>query len=143
MPKIYKEVTIDAPVEKVFAYLDSPTNLPEVWPSFFEVKDIEDLPEGGHRFSYTYNFAGRPSKGFMETFKYVTNERIVEKTTGDFESTYAFMFEGTNGTTKVLFEADFETPTFDKKFTPFFERWNEYEADAFVNNLKARFELVK
>ena len=39
MPKFHKEVTIQAPVENVFQYLDSPTNLPEVWPSFYEVKD--------------------------------------------------------------------------------------------------------
>jgi len=64
-------------------------------------------------------------------------------TTGDIESTYAFMFEGRNGTTKVLLEADFETSTFDKTFEPFVTRWNEYEADAFMGNLKARFELVK
>ncbi len=143
MAKFHKEVTIQAPVEKVFQYLDSPTNLAEVWPSVYEVKDIEALPEGGHRFTYTYNLAGRPSHGSMETFKHVTNERIVEKTTGDIESTYAFMFEGRNGTTKVLLEADFETSTFDKTFEPFVTRWNEYEADAFMGNLKARFELVK
>ena len=143
MPKFHKEVTIQAPVEKVFQYLDSPTNLPEVWPSFYEVKDIETLPEGGHRFTYTYNMAGRPARGLMETFKYVANERIVEKTKGDTESTYAFMFEGQNGTTKLFLEADFETPTLDAKFKPFISRWNEYEADAFMQNLKARFELVK
>ncbi len=143
MAKFHKEVTIEAPVEKIFEYLDSPTNLPEVWPSFYQVKDVEDLPEGGHRFTYTYNLAGRPSSGFMETSKHVTNERIVETATGDIESTYAFMFESRNGTTKVLFDADFETPTFDKKFEPFIARWNEYEADAFMHNLKARFELVE
>lgn len=143
MPKIYKEVTIEAPVDKVFQYLDTPANLPEVWPSFYEVKEIEDLPEGGHRFKYFYNFAGRPSQGFMETDKYVANERIVEKSKGDVESTYAFMFEGRNGTTKLLFEGDFETPAFDKKLEPFIVHWNEYEVDAFMHNLKARFELVK
>ena len=52
--KFHKEVTIKAPVEKIFQYLDSPTNLPEVWPSFYQVRDIETLPEGGHRFTYTY-----------------------------------------------------------------------------------------
>lgn len=143
MPKFHKEVTIEAPVEEIFNYLDSPKNFPEVWPSFYEVKDIETLPAGGHRCTYTYNLAGRPARGSMETFKHVTNKAIVEKTKGDVESTYAFMFEGKNGTTKVLLDADYETTTFDKEFEPFFTRWNEFEADAFMQNLKARFELVK
>lgn len=111
MLKFHKEVTIKAPVEQVFRYLDSPTNLPEIWPSLYEVKDVETLPEGGYRFTYLYNMAGRPSRGFMETFKHVKNERIIEKAKGDIESTYAFLFEGENGTTKVLFDAEYETPS--------------------------------
>jgi len=36
--KMNKSIFINAKVEKVFAYVEDPSNLPEVWPSMAEVK---------------------------------------------------------------------------------------------------------
>ena len=46
MAKGETTITINASVEKVFAYVNEPTNLPEVWPSMVEVKDVQRLPNG-------------------------------------------------------------------------------------------------
>ena len=43
MAKVKRSITINAPVEKVFGYWEEPTNRPEVWPSFVEVKDVQRL----------------------------------------------------------------------------------------------------
>jgi uncharacterized protein YndB with AHSA1/START domain len=45
--KVEKTIAINAPIEKVFAYVDEPANLLEVWPSLVDVKDVERLPSGG------------------------------------------------------------------------------------------------
>ncbi len=36
-----KSITVDAPVEKIFEYLNQPINLLEIWPSMVEAKDIQ------------------------------------------------------------------------------------------------------
>jgi uncharacterized protein YndB with AHSA1/START domain len=46
MAKMERTIHINAPVEKVFGYMTEPTNLPEIWPSLVEVKDVKQLPEG-------------------------------------------------------------------------------------------------
>jgi uncharacterized protein YndB with AHSA1/START domain len=141
VPTLQKSVTVKAPVDKVFKYIGEPQHLPEIWPSLFEVMDVKTLPTGGHTFAWNYNMAGNRFKGTTKTFEWVPYERIVDKTSGDIESTFAWTFHGENGFTKIEFEADYTTPTFfDKKEIPFIMRRNELEADTLLNNLKARFE---
>lgn len=143
MPKLQKAITIKAPVEQVFAYIDAPAHLPEIWPSLFEVKDVKVLPEGGHKFIWFYNLAGRKIEGMTETHERVPLERIVDRAKGDLESTFTWTFHGENGTTKVGFEADYELPEqlFQGTEKAFVMRRNEYEADTLLANLKAKLEV--
>jgi uncharacterized protein YndB with AHSA1/START domain len=46
MAKVEKSVTIKANVEKVFDFMADPRNLPEVWPSMVEVRDVQPSPTG-------------------------------------------------------------------------------------------------
>lgn len=141
MPKVKKEMVVRAPLEDVFAYVDTPANLPEIWPSLFQVKDVQKLPNGGHKFRWLYNMAGMPSKGEFETIEHVDYQRIVEHSKGDIEGTFTWTFRGENGNTKVAFEADYATPPYGKELESFIVRRGEYEADALLANLKARLEL--
>ena len=142
MLKLHKEIVVKAPVEKVFGYIAKPENLPQIWPSLYEVSKVEKMPTGGHRFAWLYNMVGTPIKGTTETFKFEDRKLIVDKATGDLDGTFKWTFSGENGTTEVAFDVEYE----DKGFLPakdltFFERRNEVEADAILNNLKARFEV--
>ena len=69
-----------------------------------------------------------------------TNESIVDKTKGEFESTFAFKLKGVNGTTRVFFDEEYKMPVLEKEYEPYFAWWNEYEADTIVQSLKAWFE---
>ncbi len=42
--KIHKTITINAPVEKVFAFMNDPHHLPEIWPSMVKIKDVKSNP---------------------------------------------------------------------------------------------------
>jgi hypothetical protein len=53
MATMERSIVMYAPVEKVFGYTAVPANLPEFWSSLIEVKDIQPLPNGGHRFGWT------------------------------------------------------------------------------------------
>lgn len=87
MAKVEKTITINAPVEKVFAFVDEPANLLEVWPSLVEVKDVERLPSGGSKFRWTYKMAGVRVEGTAEATEYVVNRRIVSESKGGVSST--------------------------------------------------------
>ncbi len=63
MATITKSIVIEAPVTKVFSYLDEPVNLPEIWPSMVEVDDVATLPTGGYRFHWIYKMAGMRFEG--------------------------------------------------------------------------------
>lgn len=143
MPTLHKEITIKAPIKDVFAYIEKPANLPQIWPSLYEVKDVKMLPQGGHSFKWLYNFAGQKAEGTAETYEYVPYQRIVDKAMGDFASTFAWTLKGENGTTQVKFEADYELP---ERFVPvdektFFTRRHEFEAENILSNLKAKLEV--
>jgi uncharacterized membrane protein len=143
MLTLEKAITIEAPIKEVFAYLEKPANLPQIWPSLFEVRDVKTLPQGGHSFAWYYNLAGKKVQGTTQTFEYVPGQRIVDKTVGDIESTFSWTLYRENGTTKVKFEFEYELP---ERFVPFSEktfvmRRNEFEAETLLSNLKAKLEV--
>ena len=81
MATIKSSITINAPVEKVFEYT-KPGNLPEIWPSLVEVKNIKELPGGGYSWDWVYKMAGMKFNGSSEHVEFVENERTVSQSTG-------------------------------------------------------------
>ena len=141
MPILERDITIEAPVGAVFGFIDDPVNLPKIWPSLYEIKDVAMLPNGGHEFAWLYNMAGRSVQGKTETLERVVNERIVDKTVGDIESKLTWRFQGKNGQTRVVFKAEYETPKpLPAEELEFFVRRNELEADVLLESLKAKLE---
>ena len=63
MAKDEKSINISAPPAKIFEYINVPTNLPEIWPSMVEAKDVEPLPNGGNSFRWVYKMAGMRFEG--------------------------------------------------------------------------------
>lgn len=143
MAKVERTITINAPVEKVFAYIDEPTNLPEIWPSMVEAKDVQRLPSGGNKFRWVYKMAGMRLEGTSETTEYVANQRTVSKTKGGIESTVTWIFQPEAGGTRVTFEAAYTVPIplLGKLAEAFIVKVNEHEAELIVANLKARMEV--
>ncbi len=144
MAKIDRTIMINAPVEKVFEYLVLPTNLPEIWPSLIEVKDVKQTPQHvGDSWRWAYKMAGVRFEGETKTEEYIPNKRIVTKSTGSIPSKYVYTFEKENGHTHLREEVEYAVP--DPLLVKFKERFvlkvNEDETDAFLANLKARLEI--
>jgi carbon monoxide dehydrogenase subunit G len=142
MPKIGKSITINAPVEKVFTYIDEPTNLPEIWPSMVEVKDVQRLPNGGTSFRFLYKLAGILLESTSEDTEYVANQRTVSKTKGGIEGTTTLMFQPEAAGTKVTyeFEGDVPIPVLGKLVEALVVRQSEREIELMLANLKDRIE---
>jgi uncharacterized membrane protein len=142
MAEIRRSISINAPVEKVFAHIDNPNNLPVVWPSLVEVKDIEELPTGGKKYNWVYKMAGVNLEGITETTEYVTNQRIVTNIYGGVDSTFVWEFLPEEEGTKLNLTVEYSVPVpvLGKLAEGLIVKLNEREADTLVANLKDRLE---
>lgn len=144
MPKRETTITINAPVEKVFSYLqDEPTNLLEIWPSMVEVKDMKRLPNGGTSFRWVYKMVGMRFEGTSEDIEYISNQRVVTKTKGGIEATYTWMFQPEDGKTKMTVEVEWSVPVpvLGKLAEALIIRQQEREFDLVLANLKDKMEV--
>ena len=141
MAKLAKSVTINAPVEKVFGYVSDSTNLPEIWPSLLEMKDVKHLSDGKTTDSWTYKMAGMRFKGTTIT-EYVENKSVISKTEGGVKSTQIWTFEPADGGTKATFEVEYSVPIplLGKIAEAIVVKMNDHEGDAIMANLKSRME---
>ncbi len=142
MAKVEKSITIHAPAEKIFAYINLPTNLPEIWPSMVEAKDVQALSNGGNSFRWVYKMAGMRFEGTSEDIEWVSDERVVSQTKGGIESTTTWILQPDPGGTKVTFGAEYTVPIplLGRLAEAFIVRQNEHEAEVLLANLKARMQ---
>ncbi len=142
MAKVEKTITISAPVEKVFGYIDGASNLPEIWPSLVEVTDVQLLSNGGRSNRFVYKMAGIRLKGTSEDIEYIPNQRIVSRTKGGAESTQTWLFQPEAGGTKVTFKVEYTVPipVLGKLAEAIIVKMNDREGDLILANLKTRME---
>ena len=141
MPKTERSFAINAPVEKVFAYISNPVKQVEWLPSVVDVRDISG--EGvGQRFNWTYKMMGMPFKGEAEYTEYIPNEWLVYKTQRGIRSTWTWKFKSTGNATlvNVVIEYHVPVPLFGKIGERLISQQNEREADLATANIKERLE---
>ena len=142
VPKIERTVIVNAPVEKVFDYWAEPTNVPEFWPSLVEVKDVQQLPNGGNSFRWVYKMAGMRFEGTSEETEHIANQRTVTKNKGGIESTITMMFQPEDGGTKLTIQTEYTVPVplLGRLAEAVIVKLNENETDLLLANLKATME---
>ena len=135
-------IFINAPVEKVFQYHTDPRNNTEYWPSFEEVKDIEELPSGGTKFSWIYKMAGVKLEGTSKTTEFIPNQRYVIESKGGVESTFIYEYkpEGDGTRLSVHVEYTVPIPVLGKLAETLIVKMNEREGKTLLANLKALLE---
>jgi len=143
MAKVERSITINAPVEKVFAYIEDPTLNPEWLPSVMEVKDVTVTEERvGSHFRWVYKLAGLLFEGQSTTTQYIPNRRIVTQSKGGIVSTWTWTFQPHDGGTKanLVVEYTIPVPVLGKLAEALVLRLNEREADLAMANIKAMME---
>jgi carbon monoxide dehydrogenase subunit G len=142
MAKLEKSVTIKAPVEKVFDFMDNPKNLVGIMPSMVEVKDARPLPAGGYKFNWTYKMAGMHLKGASEATGWIKNRRNVTESRKGIQSKFTWTYKPEAGGTKLTVEVEYTVPVplLGKLAEAIIIKQNEHEADETLANLKARME---
>jgi len=142
MAKIEKSLWINAPVEEVFGFMAQPENLPVIWPSLQEVRNVQPLPNGGYAYDWTYKMASIRFDGHAEWTEFVRNQRIVDKNEGGIPSTFIWTYRAEAGGTRVAVSVDYTVPSavLGKLAAPVLHKINEQEAETVLANLKARME---
>jgi uncharacterized membrane protein len=142
MTAIKKTILINAPINKVFDFVSNPNNLPVIWPSMVEVRDVQPSPVGGFNFSWTYKMAGMRFEGASETVENVPNRREVTKSKKGIENTFIWTYELEAGMTRVTVETEYTVPILllGKLAEAFIVKQNEHEAEMILANLKVRME---
>ena len=141
MARIERITTINAPVEKVFAYLSDPMNELEWFPGMMEVKDVTEKGVGGH-YRFVYRLIGLSQEGESTCTEYIPNERIVTQSKGGIVSTWTWTFKSRNGGTELSVVIDYTIPipVLGKVVEAVALKWIEREADMAKANIKARME---
>lgn len=142
MAKIRKSISIRAPVDKVFEYAGNPDNLLEFWPSMADVENIKPVANGGAEYDWTYKMAGMKFKGHAKPTSFERNKRFSVKNETGIPSSFIWSFDGENGGTRLSLDVEYEIPhtLLGKLAEPFLVKLNEREADAVLENIKARCE---
>jgi uncharacterized membrane protein len=145
MAKLNKSILIAAPAEKIFAYMNDPKNLTEIWPSMQEIKDVKTLPNGGVSFKFGYKMAGIRLEASSEDTEFILNQRTVSKMAGGIEGWTTFVYEAQGQGTKVSLEMEYlvPLPVIGKLAEAVIIKMNEHEAEMLLVNLKARMELAQ
>ena len=143
MAKIDKEVWVNAPIEKIFDYINEPSNLPEFWPSLIEIKDVQSLPNGGYSARWVYKMAGMRFEGTGEYTQIIPNQWFVIKTKGGIRSTIIWTFRSKENRTRVTLTIEYNIPIplFGKLAEAIIVKMNEQEADLMMAHLRTRFMI--
>jgi len=141
MAKVERSITINAPVEQVFAYIEDPMNNLDWLPSLIEVKDVTGSGVGQH-YRWAYKMAGLRFKGENTVTEHIPNERKVEQSKGGIVSTWTYSFEPHDGGTKMelVIEYTIPVPVLGKLAEKLVLRRNEREADLAMGNIKDKME---
>jgi uncharacterized membrane protein len=147
MISISEDIVIDAPVERVYEYMDDPHNHEEVTPSITDVRNVEHLENDGKRLEHTYKMAGVGVDGELEEVEHVENEvmrfEMRGELEGEIELTFEEVEEDGDTRTRLTYTAEYDVPTkvLEKLVEPFVRRYNERELRTTLENVKARLEL--
>src|SRR5574341_1628168 len=93
MAKISREMHIKAPVTTVFDLVCDPNRLPEIWPNLIEIKNVKESNLGGYDYSWAYNMLGLRFEGMTQVIEFLTDRRMVTKSTKGIESTVTWDFQ--------------------------------------------------
>jgi uncharacterized membrane protein len=141
MERLEKTVVINAPVEKVFSYLEDPNNGPEWIPGMVETREVTGSGVGKH-YHWTYKMAGMRFDGETTITEQVENERIVYESKGGISSIWTHTFQPSDSGTrfKMAIEYTIPVPVLGKLAEKLVLKRNEREADLAMENLKERLE---
>ena len=139
MAVIERSIVVDAPADRIFAYLADPMTMLEYMPSLVDVRDVKTTEQGvGTEWRWTYKMAGLPFDGQGRVTEFERNRRRVIQTKGGIDSTWKWDFKSKNGATdlRLVVEYTIPIPVLGKLAESLVLGQNERMADLIMGNVK-------
>ena len=139
MAKVERSITVNAGLDKVFAYISNPANEMEWFTSISDIRDIKGKGVG-QTYGFTYKMSGLSLKGESEVIEYTPNKKYVTKSKGGISSTWTWTFSPDNGGARVNVVVEFSipVPVLGKVGEKLALGQAEREADLAAANIKAK-----
>lgn len=135
--KIEETISIDAPLDEVFRFVDDSTRVAEWLPGMVETRNI--IGDGlGKVFDWTYKMAGIPLKGSSKITAYQPAERIAIRSKGGVVSDWEYQFLWTGSATELYMTVEYTIPipVLGKLAESLVARLNERELRLAMANIK-------
>jgi uncharacterized membrane protein len=141
MAKVKRSIIVNAPVEKVYNYLNDQKSQADWIPSVVEVWDVSE-PKVGESYKWKYRMAGILLEGETTVTELVPNKRIGTQTKGAVASNWLFILEAKDGGVEVELNIEYTIPipVLGKVAERIVLKRNEREADLAMDNIKTILE---
>lgn len=142
MVTVSETVTIDAPPERVFAFLDDPHNHVEVTPGLAAVRNVEAVDNGGKRFDHTFEMAGVTLEGELVQTTHEPPERMVFEMHGTLSGEVELLVEEDDGKTAFTYRGTYALRgrVLSTVSAPVVRRYNERTLRRTVENVMEAVE---
>lgn len=138
MHKIQKIIEIKAPVQRVYDFVNQPTNLPSIWPNLVSVSNVVAKTGGAHDFDWVFKMAGVQLKGHATAEEAESGKRGRFRNDG-IPSTFVWTYSGLDGSgTRLSLEVEYTMPNsvLGKITEAIVAKLNERDLDTMLTNLK-------
>ena len=109
MVSLTKSVVVNAPADKVFAYVTEPTTMAEWLVSMVEARDVIGSGEG-QQYEWTYKMVGLQLRGQSTVVEHVPNEISVHQSIGSIGSSWTLGVEPHGEGTSLTVEVEYSIP---------------------------------
>ncbi len=136
MPSIHRHMEINAPVDKVFSYIEDPRKNPEWMENMTEVKDVTGVGKGSY-FMWTWEMAGLSLQGKTINME---DKRIVLKIKGGIKCTWSYNLEPNDAKTILDTDIDYMIPVsvLHKMTGELFQKYTENSNGNVKKNIKLK-----
>jgi len=145
MRKLLKSIEINAPVDRVYEFMTTPTNLPSIWPSLLAVANVERRADGTNSFDWTYKMAGMHFHGHTRPLEVKQNQLVVMRSDEGIPNTFRWTYQPKGAGTLLTVEVEYSMPT--PILGPIAEvvvaKKNDRELDTLLSNAKATLEAAE
>ena len=142
MKKLTKSVDINAPVDSVYDFLNTPANLPGIWPSLIGVTNVQPKADGTSSFDWTYKMAGMHFHGHSTPIEVKQNQLVVMRSEEGIPNTFRWTYEpkGTGTHLTVEVEYSLPTPIIGRIAEAVMAKMNDRELELLLANAKSTLE---
>ncbi len=143
MRKVQRTIDIRAPVERVFEFINQPSNLPGVWPHMVSVSNVRPRGNGASDFDWVFKMGGVHFNGHAIVEEARPGEYARVRTEGGIPSTFVWRYTGLNGSgTRLSVDVAYSIPgsVIGKVAEALVAKSNERDLDAMLHNIKEMLE---